>query len=235
MTDAIDSAQLAMNIDKIQLEAVSHNVANLHSPGYRKQFVITPVFDTMLHPNHIDIQAQTAKRYLQRQGTLDKTGRLLDIALHGDGYFTIETAHGLRYTRRGDFHLNRQGELVTFDGNRVLLEGGSVSLDDDAVHITSDGIIYQKNKPVAKLRLTKFLPETRFDATGHGYFAASDSGDKPDASCQVRQGFLEQSNVKTVDEMMDLVRISRHFQTSQRLMRLSDDLLGKAISQLGEG
>lgn len=235
MTDAISSAQLAMNIDKSALDEVSHNIANLHTTGYRKQFMLVPEFEQLVNTNQREVQTNISTVPLQRQGTLDKTGRLLDFAISGEGFFTIETENGIRYTRRGDFHLNPQGELETFDGQRVILDGAALSLENEQVRVTADGTIYQNNKPVGKLRLTNFLPETKLQASGHGYFIADEGENKTDAVCHIQQGFLEQSNVKTVDEMMDMVRISRHFETSQRLMRLSDDLLGKAISQLGEG
>ncbi|MCC5792169.1 MAG: flagellar hook basal-body protein [Legionellaceae bacterium] len=235
MIDAISSAQLAMNQDQLELSATSQNISNLHTPAYPRSMVTHPAFETFLTPHKSEVLKRLTVQPLLRQGVLDHTRQALDFAIRGEGFFVVQAADGLRYTRRGDFHLNPRGELVSHDGYPVLGKGGLIHLDHNLIKLKADGSIYQDNRLLAQLTLVHFPNGTSLRTEGAGYFSALQPGEPIPHHTEVKQGFLEQSNVKSVEEMMEMLRISRHFQSSQRIMRTADELLNQAIRQLGEG
>ncbi len=236
MIDAINSAQRAMNQGQLELESVSQNISNIHTPGFKRQITINGSFENALLADKPAIEKSMTLTHVHRQGMLDKTNGTFDFAIKGDGFFVVQLKDGYAFTRRGDFHLNKSGELVTFDGHPVMGQGGSIRLDNDQVSIKSDGTIYQDERAVGKLSIVHFKNPERLITLGGGYFQAKEAGTELESNnSQIKQGFLEQSNVKSVDEMTEMMRISREFQTSQRLMRQADEMMGQAINNLGEG
>jgi len=235
MIDAITSSQLAMNSDKLQLSAVSQNIANMHTPGFKRELAIQAPFDKLVDTDLETVASQLQVAQLHRQATLDKTNRPLDVALSGEGYFTVQTDDGVHYTRRGDFKRNSKGELVTFDDQRVMGKGGAIRIDGNEFQIKKDGTIIIDNKPSYQLNVVKFTSSAHLQALSNGYFQSQQTPQPMDASISVHQGYLEQSNVKSVEEMLMMTKLARHFEASQRVMKTADEMLSQAVSQLGEG
>lgn len=224
MFDAITATQLAMEFDQLKLQSISHNVANMNIPGFKKQLVEHNGFDEQLQ--HLQIKTQ---------GTLNQTHSPTDIALTGEGYFQVQNDQGIFYTRRGDFQINNQGELTTATGETLLGKSGVIKVEDTQFTIDSQGALLIEHHKVDQLNIVQFKQSQLLRYAGNGLYQTDESPDPCEGTTRVLQGFIEQSNVKSIDEMMDMVKISRHFEASQRVMRTSDNLLATAINQLGEG
>lgn len=236
MIDAISSAQRAMNQQQLELESVAQNISNIHTPAYKRQLSMNGAFEEALGSDKSSVETAMTVSNLQRQGMLDKTNARLDLAIKGSGFFVVQLKEGYAVTRRGDFHLNKNGTLVTFDGHPVMTQNGSIRMNNDQVSIKSDGSIYQDESLISKLSIVHFNKPDQLKALGNGYYLANEADEKEDSKhSEVKQGFLEQSNIKSVDEMTEMMRISREFQTAQRLMRQADEMMNQAINNLGEG
>lgn len=153
---------------------------------------------------------------IKTQAPLSQTHKLTDLAISGEGYFQVQSPKGIFYTRRGDFQINAQGLLTTPTGETLL----GINVKD---------IEHQK---LDQLQVVHFKENMTY--LGNGLYQTEESPIPCDDSSRVLQGFIEQSNVKSLDEMMELIKISRHFELSQRVLRTADNLLAVAINQLGE-
>lgn len=164
-----------------------------------------------------------------RQGSLLTTGNPLDVALVGDGYFTVQTPEGVRYTRDGSFRQDVDGTLITKEGFQVLGTGGPIRLGEGEVTIRDDGVMFQDGRQLGQLRLTALDPTT-VDPQGDSLFTGNPAGQ---ATARVQQNHLESSNVQTVEEMVELIRVMRSFEANQRAAKAQDETLGDAVNRVG--
>ncbi|MFN2448624.1 MAG: flagellar basal-body rod protein FlgF [Candidatus Baltobacteraceae bacterium] len=168
------------------------------------------------------------------QGSLQSTGNSLDLALQGNGFFTVQTPAGVRYTRDGQFALDAQGFLTTLDGNRVLGRNGPVQLNDGAVSINENGDITQGGGAVDSLRIVRFNNAGAVRPEGDNQFADTGAG-RPvlDTQTGVHQGYLERSNANVVRSMIDLITAQRWFDANQKVIQTQDTANGYAIANVG--
>ncbi len=235
MLDAITATQVAMLQDEVRLQTISQNVSNMQTPGYKRQIVEGAGFD-----EHLQAQMATITQGVQMstqnvQGTFLQSRQPNELALAGVGYFEVKTDDGVLYTRRGDFHVNEHGELATATGARLMGKSGVLRVDDGSFTIDSKGGLFIDNHQVDQINVVQFEHPETLNYLGQGLYESQESPAPTNNATHVLQGFLEQSNVKSVDEMMEMVKTSRHFEASQRVMRTADGLLSTAINQLGEG
>ncbi|HRD71001.1 MAG TPA: flagellar hook-basal body protein [Legionella sp.] len=235
MFDAITATQLAMDFDQLKLQSLSQNVANMNTLGFKRLIVENTGFDVELTTQMTDLVAQLKPSQLKTQGTFNQTHNPGDLALSGDGYFQVQGEHGIFYTRRGDFQRNKQGELTTATGEILLGKGGAIRVEDNAFSIDARGALLIDHHQVDQLNIVQFNHPDLLKYVGNGLYQTDESPNPSDHTVRVLQGFLEQSNVKSIDEMMDMIKTSRHFEASQRVMHIADGLLATAINQLGEG
>jgi flagellar basal body rod protein FlgG len=233
MLDAISATQVAMVHDQLRLESINQNVSNMQTPGYKRQVLEATGFE-----DQFSVQMQSVNRTMQRstqniQGTLVQTKIPSELALAGEGYFEVQTPKGVFYTRRGDFHINQQGELVTAQGAPLLGTGGPIRVEDNQFTIDKQGCVFVNNQKADQIKIVQFANPQHLNYLGEGLFESQEVA-TPAHGTPLLQGHLEQSNVKSIEEMMEMVKISRHFEASQRVMRLADGLLSTAINQLGE-
>ncbi len=235
MLDAITSTQIAMLQDQLKLQSISQNVSNMQTPGYKRQLIDNSTFDEHIqaHMSSVGQNMQLSTQHIQ--GAVVQSRIPTELALSGDGYFEVQTDEGLFYTRRGDFHINQHGELVTVNGARLLGKSGVLNLEDNAFTIDHKGGVFIDNHQVEQLNIVQFSNPDELNYQGMGLYQSTESPRPADPNTHVLQGYLEQSNVKSMDEMMEMVKTSRHFEASQRVMRAADNLLSTAINQLGEG
>ncbi|MDI1351946.1 MAG: flagellar hook basal-body protein [bacterium] len=235
MFDALTATQLAMQTDQLKLQSISQNVANMNTPAFKKQLVEHHAFAEYLEPQLNTAMQQLQHSQIKNQGTLSQTHNPTDIALSGEGYFEVSGEQGIFYTRRGDFQINSQGELVTSTGELVLGKGGPIKIEDNGFTLDTQGGIFIDHRKVDQINTVQFKQTDLLNYVGNGLYQTDESPEPSTNNTRILQGFLEQSNVKSIDEMMDMVKISRHFEASQRVMRSADNLLATAINQLGEG
>lgn len=180
-----------------------------------------------------------------RPGTLKSTGQGLDLALTGDGFFEVVTENGPAYTRQGNFRLDERGRLVTAQGYAVMGKGGEIFLNTSRPSIDAAGNItdvaragssdQEQTVSIGQIKIVAFKDTKQLQRMGEGLVAAgTDPVHVTDAAIQMRQGFLENANVSTMREMVDLMQTMRHFESMQKAMQGYDDMVGSAIRKLGE-
>jgi flagellar basal-body rod protein FlgF len=249
MIKGLYSAVSAMVMNATRQQVLSHNIANIQTPGFKQ--ILSTAQDFMQDQavyssgNTVDgkinylglmgLGTQTGDEYIDfEQGALQDTGNPLDLALQGNGFFTVDTPDGQRYTRDGRFLRDAENNLVTVDGYQVLDDAGQpIQLPDGEVSVASDGAISINGTAVATLGIGVFAtPETELQHTEGNLFsgpAASTGEDVP----QVVQGYLETSNANPSQLMTQLVEVARSYEAAQKLVQNQDELLGKAIATLG--
>lgn len=169
------------------------------------------------------------------QGALRETGRELDLALEGPGFFVIDTPAGPRYTRAGAFVLTRDGQLSTPEGFPVLGEAGPLTLRSPRPVVTGEGEVREGNAGVGRLRIVEFPPETRLRKVGGNLFAPDPEGvtPLPARAVRVAQGVLEAANVNPVEEMVGLISVLRAWEAYQRALQAMDETAREATEELG--
>lgn len=169
------------------------------------------------------------------QGTLLETGNKLDFALKGNGFFKVETPNGLAYTRDGSFTLNEYGELVTKEGYAVLGQNGAIVLGKDDFQIDSNGDIIIEGIVEDRLDIVALENSEMLRKQGNNLYTILENIEPEEVEFdgQVLTGYLESSNVNTIQEMVNLITAQRSYETSQKIIQTQDELLGKVVNELG--
>lgn len=210
---------------KEQLDIITNNIANVNTPGFKR--VLMEEFSQHIPKNRGDsYNLLIFPRFKQtdvvlKQGALKKTGNPLDVALKGRGFFAVKTKAGEVYTRNGHFFIGPDGKLVDANGNPVLdISDREIVLSSESnVTITEDGVVYEGNKKVAVLKVVDFLS---VKPLGNSYYAGNGRPMATDAA--VLQGYLEDSNVNPVKEMVKLIEAQRRFEIYGNLIRGLDQM-----------
>jgi len=210
---------------KEQLDIVTNNIANVNTPGFKR--VLMEEFSQHIPKNRGDsYNLLIFPRFKQtdvvlEQGALKKTGNPLDVALKGRGFFAVKTKAGEVYTRNGHFFIDADGKLVDANGNPVLdISDREIVLNSESnVTITEDGVVYEGNKKVAVLKIVDF---SSVKPLGNSYYAGNGQPIATDAA--VLQGYLEESNVNPVKEMVKLIEAQRRFEIYGNLIRGLDQM-----------
>jgi len=249
MIKGLYSAVSAMVMNATRQQVLSHNIANAETPGFKQ--ILTTALGFMqdksvytsgnLQSTPIDylgtmgLGTQIGTEYIDySEGAFQKTDNPLDFALNGNGFFTVKTPDGNRYTRDGRFLRDSDNTLVTVDGFQVLDDAGQpITLPDGDVSVDTAGVITVNGEEVATLGIGVFAdPAAELQHTEGNLFtgpAASTGEDVP----QVVQGSLETSNANPSQLMTQLVEVGRSYEAAQKLVQNQDELLGKTIASLG--
>lgn len=221
------------------LELVANNLANLGTAGYRGQ---QATFRSLLagsgafasNPVNVVINnfgVLGGSRIDLSSGSLTATGNPLDLAIAGTGFFLVQSSSGVLYTRNGGFHRTPEGQLVNAEGDSVLGEQGPLQLPAGTVAVSADGTLSVDSAVVGKLRIAEFAPDTSLTAAGKALYAAPQGSDLPAASSSIRQGMLEESNVSSVEGVVQLIAIQRNAELMQRALTLFDSQLNQTAVQ----
>ena len=242
MGDLADSVGVILSRVERRVEASSQNIANVTTPGYKRAVS----FDSLLGPR-AEISADGPYISLIQKnfgtgidlspGQLQTTGNPTDLAILGDGFFSVRTPDGAQlYTRQGQFRRDANGHLVTPEG--CILQqrgGGDLVLDSGDFKVLGDGTVLQSGEAVGRIGVvTLSHPEAIAYADGGLYSASDDTAAFMDAP-SLSQGALEASNVSIGSEMVTIMAALREAQSGQRLMGVYDDLMGRAIATFGQG
>jgi flagellar basal-body rod protein FlgF len=236
MTDPVAVIASAMRADAEALRLISQNVANAQTPAYRREMqLVSSAYDAVASAGAGDASPLQLDSAIDlRPGTFQSTAEPLNLAIEGPAFFVVSTAFGERLTRRGDFQLDAQGRLVTGTGDPVLGTNGPIQLPAGRPVITADGTVRVGDTVVDRLRLVEVTGPAALLPSGDGLYALAE-GEQPleTNAAQVRQGFLETSNVQSVDEMISLMETMRRFETAQRFIQGYDSMVDEAITTLG--
>lgn len=243
MIPGLYSAATAMDVTDRRQEVVAENLANLQTPGYRRRVLSQASFDSVLAPMQSPNDGVYSSRLLGvhtgdtkfdfTQGHLQETGVKLHAALNGDGFFTIQGPNGPLYTRSGAFHSDSQGTIVNVDGLPVMGTNGTLTLPAGAsssqVEITNDGNFYVGEQRVGQLQLVNFADKNVLQPEGASLFSAPAGVVTTGTEAEVIQGRLEMANTSSVDELVNLIEISRHRDAAQRALTTIADSIKKRI------
>lgn len=225
-----------------QLDMVANNIANASTQGFKAERMMleSEVAHRASHvdgPNRIQFVDEWAMGRDFSQGALTRTSRPLDLALEGEGFFTLETPAGERFTRDGHFTLNAQGELTASDGARVLDDGGQpIVLDEGAgqIVISETGFITQNGAQIGQVGVTRFADQGQLEKSGDNRFVAPEDAERlNDERPMIRQGFSESSNVRPMIEITSMMQVSRAYSSISKMINDTDELSRKAIERLG--
>ncbi len=225
------SRQLAL---ERQMAVVAGNIANMNTHGFKTEHMLfEQVLERAGKPGRVAFVQDVGLVRDLGPGALETTGNPLDLAINGEGYFTVETPAGPRFTRAGHFTLDAEGALVTSDGHRLLDAGGAaiqLPLDGAGISVARDGTISTDAGVVAKLGLVRFADDRRLGREGDSLLV-TDQLPEPVADPDIAQGRLERSNVQPILEMTRMMETVRAFQNTQRLLETHHELVRRVIDQ----
>ncbi|MGL5331056.1 MAG: flagellar basal-body rod protein FlgF [Peptostreptococcaceae bacterium] len=266
MLKSMYSGISGMKSNQTKMDVIGNNVANVGTTAFKKSSVrfTDALNQSFIHasapsggiggtnPGQIGIGSKVSGIYkYMGQGSLQPTGRVTDMAIDGDGFFTVERNGQTAFTRDGSFSLDEDGTLVTADGYRVIGEDGKpivipTEINNDgkdksviSVTVSKDGTISlgledgTKVDSHAKLKIAVFQnPEGLESLAGNLYIQSANSGDPVyDAKYgSIIQGAIEMSNVDLSEEFTDMIVTTRAFQAASKVITTSDELLQEIIN-----
>ncbi len=225
-----------------QMDVTANNIANMSTAGFKVEKLLLRNVSAgpataLGGTSPISFVQDTGVSRRFSDGQIEKTGRALDLALSGPGFFVIETPNGERYTRDGRFAVNDVGVLTTADGMAVLDDGGAqITLDvnGEPPIITKEGSVQVGGLEVARLDIANFENLNSLIKEGEGRFrapanAAVQAVDKP----VIMQHHLERSNVVAIVEMSRLIETTRAYQSVSNMLSKAETLSQQTIQRLG--
>lgn len=257
MVKGLYTAYTGMVNEQNRMDIMTNNLANASTVGYKKEGSTSQSFDDVLT---VKIKDQSVgMRNVQRigiknpgvkigenytdysQGSFRITDNTYDLALSGEGFFAIEFKNkagetDTKYTRAGQFTLNKDGYLVTEEGDYVLdTQNRRIRLNTllDS-KITDDGTIYQNDRAVAKIQVTDFEDYDYLEKYGETYYQPIEGAKMTTSKAQVKSGYLEMANVQVVSEMVNLISITRAYESNQKVVQTIDGTLDVAANQIGK-
>ena len=221
MDNATTIALSRLSAQSRAMDMIAGNLANMSTPVFRAERMVFSDWlsaqsnTTMPRGDRQLAYTQDRATYRdQAEGTLTQTGNPLDLALSGDGFFTVRTAAGTRLTRAGRFTLQATGTITDEAGNALLDTNNqpmTVSAADTKLTVTADGAISSQNGPIGKIAIVKPNDQNRMTAEGGRLFRA-DVPTTPVGAPRIVQGAVEDSNVQPVAELVRMMSTERDFQ-----------------------
>ncbi|MDX2151322.1 MAG: flagellar basal-body rod protein FlgG [Bryobacteraceae bacterium] len=254
MIRALYSAGSGMSAQQLSVDNIAHNLANANTVGFkmrRTQFQDL-LYQNMIQPGAAAGSQTTVPSGLQlglgtrpssneivfAQGNFLSTGNPLDLVIQGRGFFQVRRPTGeLAYTRAGQFHLDRDGNMVTSDGDAVEPQI-TIPPEAQSVTIAADGTVSyllagQTAAQVAgQIQLANFVNPAGMNSTGHNLFTPTDASGDPtvgnpggqEGLGSLQQGYVEQSNVSVVEEFINLIVSQRAYEANTKIVRAADEM-----------
>jgi flagellar basal-body rod protein FlgG len=256
MLRALYTAATGMQAQQINIDTIANNIANVNTTGFkqgRAEFQdllyqnIRPAGTASSSSTEYPVGLQlglgtrpVATNRIYRQGDFRQTGNPLDLVIEGQGFFQVRLPSGeTAYTRDGSFHLNAQGAVVTADGN-PLEPQITIPANAQEVVIGSDGTVSvtQANQSAAQqvgtIQIANFQNPSGLNAAGRNLFMPTSASGTAIAGTpgenglgHINQGFLEQSNVSVVEEMVNMIVAQRAYEVNSKAVRVADDMLSQ--------
>lgn len=257
MLKGLYTAHTGLRNEQNRMDIMTNNLANASTVGFKKEGSTSQSFSSVLAIKVKDASVGLATRtpigynnpgvkigenYTDyTQGSFRITDNTFDLALSGEGFFAIEFTNKAgesseKYTRAGDFTLNKDGYLVTNEGDYVLdANSRRIRLNPlEEASIKSDGTIEQNGVAIAKIKVVDFEDYDYLEKYGETYFQPVEGAKITESDAEVHSGYLEMSNVQVVSEMVNMINITRQYESNQKVMQTYDGSLEIAVNQLGK-
>ena len=229
-------AALSGNLSALRrLEVISNNLANAATTGFKgDQIQFSSVLAGVKNPTQGPVFSNEQYATDFSQGVLQKSDNALDLALSGDGFFVVQTPQGPGYTRQGNFQRAAGGTLVTSEGYEVQGKSGPITLKNGRIEVDAGGVVSVDGVAAGTLAQVDFAKPYALEKLGGGLFAPADPQLSPvPSSAEVKQGYLESSNVSVIVEMARMIEASRYFESCARAVRTYDEIASKTANDLG--
>lgn len=256
MLKGLYTAHTGLRNEQNRMDIMTNNLANASTVGFKKEGSTSQSFSDVLAVKVKDASIGLAIRqpiginnpgvkigenYTDfTQGSMRITDNTFDLAISGEGFFAIEFTNkagetSTKYTRAGDFTLNKEGYLVTNEGDYVLdVNSKRIKIDPLAdTAIKKDGSIEQNGVKIGQIGLVDFADYDYLEKYGETYYEAVEGAEFITSDAQIHSGYLEMSNVQVVSEMVEMINITRQYESNQKIMQTYDSSLEIAVSQLG--
>ena len=256
MVRGLYTAYTGMINQQKRLDTVTNNLANASTTGFKREGLTSKSFDQMLTVKLNDLSVPYLNEGIGKmslgvkigenytdysQGSFKETGNTYDLALAGNGFFTISYTDkkgntSEKYTRDGEFTMDSEGYLRTLEGDYVQGEGGNIMIpvETSEVSIRDNGDIYADGEYVDSLRIVDFEDYNNIEKFGENLYNVVDGATEKESKEAVKQGYLEMSNINVVKEMVEMITISRAYESNQKLIQTEDDMLDKSVNQVGK-
>ncbi len=257
MLRGLYTAWTGMVNEQNRMDIMTNNLANSTTVGYKKEGSTSQSFDDVLTVKIKDhsVGLSTVQRMGIRnpgvkigenytdytQGSFRNTGNTFDLALSGEGFFAVEYRNragetSTMYTRAGQFSLNKEGYLVTQDGDFVLdTQNRRIQIDTlKPTVIDKTGRISQDGTVVAQIQIADFENYDYLEKYGETYYRPIEGAELTAGTASVNSGWLEMANVQIVSEMVNMIAITRAYEANQKIIQTYDESLGIAVTQVGK-
>ena len=252
-----------MNAQQYRLDAISNNLANVDTAGYKKDITVSKNFSELLiRRTNFDgvysvsdgsadaapiigtlgIGVEINENYTDfSQGSFKLTNTKTDIALGNEGFYVIDTPYGERYTRNGNFFIGKEGILETKDGYPVLGENGPIYVENDHFMVNQDGIILSEDgQEIDRFQVVRFDNERYLEKMGNSFYKANENTGpahiaEGDERPRFVQGYTETSNVNVVNEMVQMIEVNRAYEANQKSIQSEDSMLSTLWTKVAAG
>lgn len=210
------------------IDVISNNIANINTVGYKRQVSFVEVLNSSGTPDIKQVTDHT-------QGEVVLTSNPLDVAISGDGYFTIQTNQGQQLTRNGKFKLDTDGFLINDQGFKVLGKNGEINIsqyiinDNEKLAISKNGLIKMGENEIGTLLIQKKNNNEEMDrAPGLNFQPGNESTPADESEYNISQGYLEESNVNPIVEMETMIQKNKDYESAYKIMNFLDKSLQNA-------
>lgn len=255
MVKGLYTARTGMVNEQRRVDVLSNNLANASTTGFKKEGTVSESFADVLAYKIKDTSEPVVARRLGKmnlgvkigetytdyeEGSFQGTGNTFDLALAGKGFFAVEFTNkagetSTMYTRDGHFIVDSAGMVVNKNGDFLLDKNGQrIKLDPILEHsLDENGVIYEQGAAVTQVQVADFGDYNYLEKYGETYFTPVDGAQEIEAEGRVISGYLENSNVNVVHEMVELITYQRAYETNQKMIQAFDTTLGTAV-ELGK-
>lgn len=222
-------------------EVLTNNLANIDTPGFKEDYLTSRNTNISfpLDANPIHLPKGIEPEHIitnHNQGKFIQTENGLDVSISGNGYFTLESPEGLRYTRAGNFTIDREGYLVNYSGYKILGEKGPVRVRDRMISIDSSGQIVDAGMIVDKLKIVDFQEKDKLIKEAGVVFqnGGSEVINLNNHDYEVLQGYLEKSNVNIIKTMTEIIEVMRTYESYQKTIQMMDESLHRLNNEVSK-
>lgn len=256
MLKGLYTAYTGMLNEQHRMEVLTNNLANANTVGYKKEGTTSQSFPDIFAVKIRDTSpGDNRTRYIGRnnpgvkigenytdysQGSYRVTGNTYDLALDGEGFFAVEFTNkagetSTMYTRAGQFTLNADGYLVTADGDYLLdTQNRRIQLNTLADSlIGKDGTISQNGTAVAQIQVADFEDYNYLAKYAETYYRPVEGAQLKQGNAVINSGYLEMANFQIVSEMVNMITITRAYESNQKILQAYDSSLEIAVTQVG--